>query len=103
MDLEINFSRDEKGGKWEAKDPQDQSLIAYMSFIQAGPNKIIIDHTIVPKEFSMKGTGKALLRQAIAYMRDNDLKTMPTCSFVLAQLKKYHEWHDVLDPSQVPS
>ena len=100
MELKIDFTRDEKGGRWSAKDPENPEREAYMSFIQAGSQKIIIDHTIVPPDFSQKGTGKALLKAAIAYMRAEKITTMPTCPFALAQLKKYPEWHDVLDPSQ---
>lgn len=101
MELKIEFENDEKGGKWTAKDPQNPELIAYMSYVQAGPEKIIIDHTVVPEGFSQRGTGKALLRAGIEYMRANKLVTLPTCSFALSQLKKYPEFHDVLDSSQI--
>lgn len=99
MELKIKFERDDKGGKWTATDPNNSELVAYMSYVQADPEKIIIDHTVVPEGFSQKGTGKALLKAGIDYMRENNLTTMPTCAFALGQLKKYSEFHDVLDPS----
>lgn len=53
-------------------------LIVSNLAVQADPTKIIIEHTIVPSDFSQKGTGKALLKAAISYMRENQLTTMPT-------------------------
>lgn len=96
MEHKIQFNNDKKGGKWFELDPQNPELEAYMTYVQAGEKLIIIDHTVVPEGFSLKGTGKAFLGAAIEYMRKNNLKTMPTCPFALSQLKKNPDWHDVL-------
>ena len=87
MNLEINFASNANDRKWTAKDPNNAELEAYMSYVQAGEKTIIIDHKVVPDGFTQKGTGKALLKEAINYMREHTITTMPSCPFVLSQLK----------------
>jgi predicted GNAT family acetyltransferase len=98
MDFKISHETTSQGGRWVTHSPDDK-LEAYMSYVNGGDGIIIIDHTIVPGELSGKGLAKTLLKEAISYMRKNNIKTKPTCSFAKSQLQKNHDWHDVLDPS----
>ena len=69
---------------------------AKMTFVFAGENKIIIDHTEVNPGNEGKGFGKKLVTKAVEYARENDLKIIPHCSFVKSLFDKVPEFRDVL-------
>lgn len=88
--LEIN---DKKGyfhidvnGKQEAK----------MTFVFAGDNKIIIDHTEVNPGNEGKGFGKKMVTKAVEWARENDFKIVPLCPFAKSVFDKTPEFRDVL-------
>jgi predicted GNAT family acetyltransferase len=97
MSHEIKFSETAGGGVWTIEMPEDPSKRAYMSFTKIGENLINLNHTVVPNEFSGQGIAKKLLSAAVEYMRSNNLKTRPSCSFVVSQISKRPELQDVLD------
>ena len=96
MELEIQHTEDEKSGRWFFSIPNEPNEIAYMSYIKVSPQLIIIDHTIVPDKFSGQGIAKKLLKAAIEYMREHNIKANPTCGFVISQINKNPDWQDVL-------
>ncbi len=73
-------------GKQEAK----------MTFVFAGDDKIIIDHTEVNPGNEGKGFGKQLVRKAVEYARENDIKIIPLCPFAKSVFDKVPEFRDVL-------
>lgn len=90
VQLEVN---DRKGffhididGKTEAK----------MTFVFAGPNKIIIDHTEVNEGYNGKGFGKKMVTKAVKYAREKDIKIVPLCPFAKKVFDKNPEFNDVL-------
>jgi uncharacterized protein len=90
VQLELN---DRKGffhididGKTEAK----------MTFVFAGPNKIIIDHTEVNEGNNGKGFGKKMVAKAVEYAREKNIKIIPLCPFAKKVFDKTPEFGDVL-------
>jgi uncharacterized protein len=90
VQLEVN---DRKGffhididGKTEAK----------MTFVFAGPNKIIIDHTEVNDGHNGKGFGKKMVAKAVEYAREKGITIVPLCPFVKKVFDKTPEYSDVL-------
>jgi uncharacterized protein len=90
VQLELN---DRKGffhididGKTEAK----------MTFVFAGPNKIIIDHTEVNDGHNGKGFGKKMVAKAVEYAREKGITIVPLCPFVKKVFDKTPEYSDVL-------
>ncbi len=88
--LEVN---DRKGffhididGKTEAK----------MTFVFAGPNKIIIDHTEVNEGNNGKGFGKKMVTKAVEFAREKNIKIVPLCPFAKKVFDKTPEFNDVL-------
>ncbi len=73
-------------GKQEAK----------MTFVFAGEDKIIIDHTEVNPENEGKGFGKKMLTKAVEYARENNIKIIPLCPFAKSVFDKVAEFRDVL-------
>ena len=90
IQLELN---DKKGffhidinGKTEAK----------MTFVFAGPDKIIIDHTEVNEGNNGKGFGKKMVAKAVEFARENNIKIIPLCPFAKKVFDKTPEFKDVL-------
>jgi len=88
--LEIN---DRKGyfhidieGKTEAK----------MTFVFAGTDKIIIDHTEVNEGNNGKGYGKMMVAKAVEFAREKNIKIIPLCPFAKKVFDKTPEYKDVL-------
>ncbi|WP_308993592.1 GNAT family N-acetyltransferase [Mariniflexile litorale] len=70
---------------------------AEMTYSHANPDKIIIDHTEVSEVLKGQGVGYKLVDAAVEYLRVNNLKVIPLCTFAHAVFKKKHdEYADVL-------
>ncbi|WP_281226798.1 GNAT family N-acetyltransferase [Flavobacterium aquiphilum] len=90
VQLEINdrkgFFHIDINGKTEAK----------MTFVFAGPDKIIIDHTEVNEGNNGKGYGKKMVAKAVEYTREKNIKIIPLCPFAKKVFDKTPEFRDVL-------
>ena len=69
---------------------------AEMTFVFAGEDKIIIDHTGVNPGNEGKGLGKQMVAQAVTYARENNIKIIPLCPFAKKVFYKTPEFRDVL-------
>ena len=69
---------------------------AMMTFVFAGADKIIIDHTEVHPGNEGKGFGKKMLTKAVAYAREKKIKIIPLCPFAKSVFDKVPEFRDVL-------
>lgn len=74
---------------------EDGKQAGKMTFNWDGDNKIIIDHTIVDKEYGGKGYAKQLMSKAVAFAREKEVKIVPECSFVEAMFEKDESIQDV--------
>ena len=69
---------------------------AMMTFVFAGEDKIIIDHTEVNAGNEGKGFGKKMVTKAVEFARDKRIKIVPLCSFAKSVFNKTPEFRDVL-------
>lgn len=70
-----------------------------LTYHHAGKGVIIIDHTGVPSSYGGLGYGKELVKAAVEYARQKELKVIAHCSFAQAIISKTPEYRDVLkDP-----
>lgn len=76
----------EINGKTEAK----------MTFVFAGTDKIIIDHTEVNPGNNGKGLGKKMVTAAVEMAREKNLKIIPLCPFAKSVFEKTSEFRNVL-------
>lgn len=67
-----------------------------MTFVFAGEDKIIIDHTEVNPGNEGKGFGKQMVVKAVEYAREKGLKIIPLCPFAKSVFDKVPELTDVL-------
>lgn len=75
---------------------EDDNKVGEMTYSEAKPNKIIIDHTAVDESQKGQGIGKLLLEKAVTFARENDLKIIPLCPFAKAMFDKDVDIRDVL-------
>jgi uncharacterized protein len=69
---------------------------AMMTFVFAGKDKIIIDHTEVNPAFNGKGFGKKMVEKAVNFAREEQIKIIPLCPFAKKVFDKTPEFKDVL-------
>ena len=69
---------------------------AMMTFVYAGEDKIIIDHTEVNPGNEGKGFGKKMLLKAVEFAREKGIKIVPLCPFAKSVFDKTPEFRDVL-------
>ena len=69
---------------------------AMMTFVYAGEDKIIIDHTEVNPGNEGKGFGKKMGTTAVEFAREKGIKILPLCPFAKSVFDKTPEFRDVL-------
>ena len=69
---------------------------AMMTFVYAGEDKIIIDHTEVNPGNEGKGFGKKMVTKAVEFAREKGIKIVPLCPFAKSVFDKTPEFTDVL-------
>lgn len=69
---------------------------AMMTFVFAGDDKIIIDHTEVKPGNEGQGFGKKMVVKAIGYAKEKGIKIIPLCPFAKSVFDKNPEFRDVL-------
>lgn len=69
---------------------------AMMTFVFAGEDKIIIDHTEVNPMNEGKGFGKKMVAKAVEFAREKNIKIIPLCPFAKKVFDKTPEYKDVV-------
>ncbi|HEY3369904.1 MAG TPA: GNAT family N-acetyltransferase [Prolixibacteraceae bacterium] len=75
---------------------RDSYLLAKMTYVWAGTDKIIITHTVVNDNLKGQGIGKQLVEKAVSFAREKGIKIIPLCPFVKSVLSKGKEYNDVI-------
>jgi len=88
--LELNGS---KGYFYVSVDGKQEGK---MTFVFAGNENIIIDHTEVNPGNNGKGYGKKMVAKAVEYAREKNIKIIPLCPFAKKVFDKTPEFRDVL-------
>ena len=69
-----------------------------IEFIKTNQGVMYLVHTEVPPALEGKGIGQKIVKDALEYLRENNLKLAPLCPFVAAYLKRHPEYKDLLAP-----
>lgn len=91
---EVQLKSNDKSGAFYIEIDGKQE--AFMSFVFAGNDKIIIDHTEVNPGNEGKGFGKKMVVKAIQYAREKGFKIIPLCPFAKSVFDKNPAFNDVL-------
>jgi hypothetical protein len=92
--MEVRQSENEKNGVFYIVENDLQ--IATMTYVFAGADKFIIDHTEVKEGNEGKGLGKLLVKAAVDFARNRQLKILPLCPFAKGVFSKTTEYQDLL-------
>lgn len=84
--MEILQKDDGKKGAFYIK--QENTLLAEMTYVWAGTDKIIIDHTDVNEALKGKGIGKQMMARAVSFAREKTIKIIPLCPFARSVFDK---------------
>ncbi|MDX8365805.1 GNAT family N-acetyltransferase [Cytobacillus sp. IB215665] len=71
-------------------------LIAEITFVNSGTERLIIDHTFVSNELRGEGIGEALVDKVVNLAREENKKIIPLCPFAKSQFDKKPDYRDVL-------
>ena len=74
----------------------EHARVGEMTYVWAGMDKIIIDHTEVGESLKGKGAGKIFLTEAVNFARIKGIKILPLCPFAKSLFDKIPEFNDVL-------
>ena len=94
METRVSLEVNDKNGYFHID--IDSKTEAKMTFIFAGSDKIIIDHTEVNEGHNGKGFGKMMVEKAVAFAREKNIKIIPLCPFAKKVFDKNPEYSDVL-------
>lgn len=94
MKTEVKLKLNDKNGFFYIE--IDGKTEAKMTFVFAGNDKIIIDHTEVNPKNNGKGFGKMMVEKAVVFAREKDIKIIPLCPFAKSVFNKTPEFKDVL-------
>jgi predicted GNAT family acetyltransferase len=90
----VNIEFNEKNGNFNIT--SEGRKVALMTFVFAGSDKIIIDHTEVSPVFNGKGLGKKLVEKAVEVAREKNWKIIPLCPFAKKTFDRNPQFNDVL-------
>ena len=74
----------------------DGKVEAKMTFVFAGEQQIIIDHTEVSPGNNGKGFGKKMVEKAVEFSRERGIKILPLCPFAKHIFDKDNSFNDVI-------
>ena len=92
----MEIQREEHGRKGAFFIDQDGEWIAELTYVKSGPDRIVIDHTEVDEEHRHKGLGTELVKRAVEYARENNIKIRATCPFAKKVIEETDDYRDVL-------
>jgi predicted GNAT family acetyltransferase len=92
--MEIKNQSDGKRGSFFMDDGNVR--VGEMSYLLAGPAKMIIIHTEINEDYEGKGLGRRLVQAGVAYARENHIQILPLCPFAKKIFDVTPEFADVL-------
>jgi predicted GNAT family acetyltransferase len=77
-------------------DNDEGAIIAEMVYTMPSMDKMIIEHTEVSDELKGQNVGYQLVKTAVEYARQHNIKIIPLCPFAKKVFDKKPDFHDVL-------
>lgn len=90
--MEYKVIHNEAKSRFETEVEGKTALVDY----RRRDNVYIVTHTEVPAELEGRGIAAALTKALLEYVRENELKVRPVCSYTKAYLQKHTEYNDII-------
>ncbi len=71
--------------------------IAFLNYRRT-PQEITLTHAETPPEIEGRGLGSKVVRAALEFARERDLKVIPLCPFVAWYIRQHKEYADLVRP-----
>jgi uncharacterized protein len=94
--MNLTIAQDDNGKKGSFFIDVEGGRLGEMTYVWAGTDRIIIDHTEVSPALKGQGAGKQLVEAAVNFARAKGIKIVPLCPFAKSVFDKTAEWQDVL-------
>ncbi|MBF6607530.1 MAG: N-acetyltransferase [Flavobacterium sp.] len=59
-------------------------------------DKYHLTHTEVPKELQGKGAARKLVEKVLQYIKDKNMRVVPSCTYVARYIDRNQQWHSLL-------
>src|SRR3982751_6692853 len=92
----MDIKRDEHGRHGAFFIEEDGEWIAEMTYVKRHNNTIVIDHTEVDEKLRGQGVGEQLVKAAVDFARENNLKIKPVCPYTRKIIDENPEYNDIL-------
>jgi predicted GNAT family acetyltransferase len=92
----MDIQRDEHGKKGAFFIDENGEWVAELTYFRSGGNQITVDHTEVDPKLRGKGVGEQLVKAAVEYARESDLKINPACPYTKKVIDETPEFQDVV-------
>ncbi len=92
--MNIQHEATGKGGRFFLH--ENGKDLAEMSYVWAGEERFIIDHTEVDPSLEGKGVGKALVATGVEFAREKKASILPLCPYAKKVMERMPEYADVL-------
>lgn len=73
----------------------EDSAVAFIKYIPKSEGIIIANSTFVDPSLRGQQVAKKLLDRLALFAREENLKVMPTCSYVVKAFERYNEYDDI--------
>lgn len=71
-------------------------LESHLEYVR-NDNVLNLNHTYVPNELRGKGIAGKLVEAALTYVRENNLKIRPSCSYVAEYVRRHKEYEELVN------
>ena len=91
----MQIQRDEHGRKGAFFIEENGEWVAELSYV-TGNGTMTIDHTEIAEKLRGEGIGQDMVKAAVDYARENNLKINPVCPYAKKVIERTPEFQDVL-------
>ena len=92
----MDIKREEHGRHGAFFIEEDGEWIAEMTYVRQQNNTIVIDHTEVDEKLRGQGVGEQMVKAAVDFARENNLKIKPICPYTRRIIDETPEYRDIL-------
>ena len=93
--VSMDIQRDEHGKNGAFFIDEDGEWIAELAYVRSGDGEITITHTEVDEKLKGQGVGEDLVKAAVEFARENNLKVKSQCKFATKVIGETPEYGDV--------